>query len=410
MKRRQQLALVPWVLLGGPSLFMPARAQVPEVKVGLIAPLSGPYARPGELMQKGAELAIAHINDAGGIKALGGARMKLVIADAGDSTEKAKNAAQRLVAEHPDMVGATGAFVSSFTLAVTEVTERAEVPVLTTSFGDQITARGFRYVFQTSATASNQARSSMSAVTAVARAANAPPLKKVAVLMDNNAAMVSFAKGMKDDQGLEKLGLSIAVEEVFTPPLADATSSVQKLRTARPDMLVMLSSSMADAKILLERMNEVGLGKGRLPIVASGSHMASPELLRALGKDLVEGMFVVVANWGARGQEAVASDFRKRTGELWMSQDSISTYGDIWAFKEAVEEARSTDHRKVAEVLRNMKNAQGPARYYAGNTFSFDEAGRRSGASVVILQWQDGEPRIVYPLPSAVARAKWPKS
>src|ERR671926_1998472 len=142
-----------------------AAAQAKEVKVGLIAPLSGPYARPGTLMQKGAELAIAHINDSGGIKALGGAKFKLVTADAGDSTEKAKNAAQRLVAEHPDMAGATGAFVSSFTLAVTEVTERAEVPFLTMSFGDQITARGFKYILQTSATASTQAKSSMGAVT-----------------------------------------------------------------------------------------------------------------------------------------------------------------------------------------------------------------------------------------------------
>ena len=66
------------------------------------------------------------------------------------------------------MVGATGAFVSSFTLAVTEVTERAELPFLTMSFGDQITARGFKYIFQTSATAGTQARSAMSAVTAVA--------------------------------------------------------------------------------------------------------------------------------------------------------------------------------------------------------------------------------------------------
>ena len=386
-----------------------AAAQGKEVKVGLVAPLSGPYARPGMLMQKGAELAIAHINESGGIKALGGAKFKLVTADAGDSTEKAKNAAQRLVAEHPDMVGATGAFVSSFTLAVTEVTERAEVPFLTMSFGDQITARGFKYILQTSATASTQAKSSMGAVTTVAKAANAAPPKRVAILMDNNAAMVSFANGMKDGQGLEKLGLSLVLEEVYTPPLADATSSVQKLRTSKPDVLFMLSTSLSDAKLVLERMNEVGLGKGRLPIVASGSHMASPELLRSLGKELVEGMFVVVANWGAKGQEAIVSDFKKRTAEPWMPQDSISTYGDIWALKEAVEQAGSTDHRQVALALRNLKNRDGAARYYAGRTFQFDEAGRRAGATVVILQWQDGEPRIVYPLESAVSAARWPK-
>ena len=103
-----------------------ARAQAPaEVKVGLIVPLSGIYTRPGQVMKMGAEMGIEHINAQGGIKSLGGAKMKLVLIDCGDTTEKAKNAAQRMVAQETDLVAATGAYLSSFTLAVTEVTERA---------------------------------------------------------------------------------------------------------------------------------------------------------------------------------------------------------------------------------------------------------------------------------------------
>ena len=142
--RRALLALPLVATLGG------AAAAQTEVKVAVIAPTSGPWARQGDLMVKGANLAIEHINAAGGIKALNGAKMKLLIFDAGDSVEKAKNAAQRMVAQEPDLVGATGAWLSSFTLSVTEVTERAELPVLTLSYSDAITSRGFKYVFQTS--------------------------------------------------------------------------------------------------------------------------------------------------------------------------------------------------------------------------------------------------------------------
>src|SRR3981189_2470635 len=109
----------------------PAWSQAKEVRVAMIAPMSGPWARQGELMKKGADMAIEDINRAGGIKSMGGARMRLLVVDAGDSAEKAKNAAQRLVAQETDVVGASGAWLSSFTLAVTEVTERAELPVLT---------------------------------------------------------------------------------------------------------------------------------------------------------------------------------------------------------------------------------------------------------------------------------------
>ena len=67
---------------------IPVAAQTSEGKVGLIAPISGPWARQGELMLKGANLAIDVINREGGIRTLGGAKLKLIVFDAGDTVEK----------------------------------------------------------------------------------------------------------------------------------------------------------------------------------------------------------------------------------------------------------------------------------------------------------------------------------
>src|SRR5437016_12688212 len=92
----------------------------------------------------GAEPAIEDVNKSGGVKALGGPKLKLDLYDTGDSAEKAKNAAQRLVAQEPDVVGGIGCWLSSFTLAVTEVTERAELPWLPLSYSDRITGRDFQ--------------------------------------------------------------------------------------------------------------------------------------------------------------------------------------------------------------------------------------------------------------------------
>lgn len=154
------------------------QAQQPkEVKVGLIVPLSGLYARPGAVMRMGAEMAIERINSEGGIKALGGAKLKLVVLDCGDTTEKAKNAAQRMVAEETDLVAASGSYLSSFTLAVTEVTERANLPMLTLSYSDLITQRGFKYIFQTSATSGSQAEQSLPVIFWKRRKALAPVRK-----------------------------------------------------------------------------------------------------------------------------------------------------------------------------------------------------------------------------------------
>src|SRR3954454_4335570 len=88
-----------------------ARAQAKTAKIAMIAPMSGPWARQGQLLRMGADLLAENVNSAGGIKALGGAKLEVVYADAGDNTEKAKNAAQRLVADQPDLAGGTGSWL-----------------------------------------------------------------------------------------------------------------------------------------------------------------------------------------------------------------------------------------------------------------------------------------------------------
>jgi len=231
-----------------------ARAQGKPVKLALIAPLSGPWARQGQLMRMGAEMALEEINAAGGIKAIGGARLELVVADAGDSTEKAKNAAQRLLAQEPDLVGGTGAWLSSFTLSVTEVTERAQLPWVTLSYSDAITNRGFKFIFQTSPTADRQAAETIPTALRLAESATGKRPKTIGILQDNTASPVSFGKQLREGGGLDKAGLKAVVDQVFTPPLSDATPLIDKVRSAKPDFLLLLISAMPDLKQVLEKL------------------------------------------------------------------------------------------------------------------------------------------------------------
>ena len=384
----------------------PAAAQTREVRVAMIAPLSGPWARQGQLMRMGADMAIEEINQKGGIKALGGAKLALVVADAGDSTEKAKNAAQRLLAQDPDLIGGTGAWLSSFTLAVTEVTERAQLPWLTLSYSDLITNRGFKYIFQTSPTADRQAAETVPAALDLAEKATGKRPKTVGILMDNTASPVSFAKPLREG-GLEKAGLKLVVDQIFTPPLSDATPLIEKVRAARPDFLLLPISSTPDNKLVLEKLDEFGLGKGRLPLVGNGAPFGSPELKKVIGAELLEGLLFSVADWPFKGQEAFIEQFKKRTGEPWMTQDSLTTYGDIWIFKEALERAGAADRAKVAEAIRAMNLTDGPAKLAFPGPVRFDDKGRRQDVPLIFAQWQKGEPVTVFPTDLALAKPYW---
>ena len=354
---------------------LPAQAQDP-VKLGLIVPLSGPWARQGEVMRVGAEMAIDHINAQGGIAALGGRAVELVVFDTGDSVERAKNAAQRMVAEEPDLVGITGSYLSSFTLAVSEVTERAELPMLTLSYSDLITGRDFRYIFQTSPTGVQQAEDALPIIMQLAQSASGARPGRLGIVMDSTAASVAFVKPIKEGGTLEALDLDLVVDETFTPPLANATPLIQR--------------------------------RGRLPTVSNGSAMGDPDLLANMPEELLEGIMTVVANWSTRGQESITAEFIERSGEPWITQNPICAYGHIWLLKEALEAAGVADRNAVADAIRTMDLTDGPARFFPGGRVRFDEFGRRIDAELLVVQWQDGEPMTVYPDSAAVAEPIWP--
>lgn len=409
--RRSVTAGMALGVLASPALgIAAARAQAKPVKIALIAPLSGPWARQGQLMRMGAEMALDDINQKGGIAKLGGAKLELVVADAGDSAEKAKNAAQRLLADNADLVGGTGAWLSSFTLSVTEVTERAQLPWVTLSYSDAITNRGFKFVFQTSPTADHQAAQTLPTALNLAESATGKRLKTIGILQDNTASPVSFGKQLREGGGLAKAGLKATVDEIFTPPLSDATPLVGKVRSARPDFLLLLISAMPDLKLVLEKLDEFKLSKGRLPLVGNGAPAGAPELLKTIGPELLEGLLFSVADWPMKGQEELIERFKKRTGEPWLTQDSLTGYGDMWIFKEALERAGAADKLKVAEAIRGLNLTEGPAAASFPGPIKFDDKGRRVDIPMIFAQWQKGVPVTVFPTDRAMAKPFWPKA
>lgn len=384
-----------------------AYAQSPaEVKVGLLVPLSGLYARPGAVMKMGGEMAVDHINKAGGIKALGGAKLKLVVLDCGDTVEKAKNAAQRMVAQETDLVVASAAYLSSFTLAVTEVTERAQLPVLTLSYSDLITERGFKYVFQTSATAASQARQSLPLLMKLAQSASGRLPKTVAIITDNTGSSIASAKAMREGL-LKENGLELVMDETFTPPLSDATPLIQKVRAVKPDLLFFLPTVISDAKLVLEKMNEFGLSQGRVPTISFGIAIAEPDILQTINPALLQGVITCVGSWATKGHEELIAELKTRYNEPWMTQNAISTYGDMWLIKDALEKAGKADKAAVAEALHTMDG--GPSKYYPGGILKFDDKGRRVDAEMTVVQWQNGIPVTIFPQKLAMAEPLWPK-
>jgi branched-chain amino acid transport system substrate-binding protein len=396
------LAIVLTVLVVAPALLPAPAAAADDLKIALVVPLSGRWARQGQLKKMGAEMAIAEINAQGGIKALGGAKIVLREADAGDSVEKAVSAAQRALSREKISAG-IGSWLSSFTLGVTEVAERLEVPWFTLSYADNITERGFKYTFQTSPVSSVQAEQALDLLVELAKKNN-QPIRKAAIVGDNTAATVFFFKPLREKL-LKAKGIEVVVDEVWTPPLADATAIVQKLRATSPDIMFYGATNFPDSIQVLQKIKEFGV---KTPIQGVGAWLVTPEYVQAVGAELLDNIKTVVAAHPLKGQDDLVKRFKERTGEPFMTQDPLMSYAHVWIIKEAAERAKSADPKAIRDAVAKLDLTSGPAAStLAPGRIRYDERGRRLGAMPIIVQWQRGEPFTVAPPELATRPIVW---
>jgi branched-chain amino acid transport system substrate-binding protein len=283
------------------------------------------------------------------------------------------------------------------------VAERLQVPWLSLSYADSITERGFKYTFQTSPVSSLQAEQALELVTELAKKNNRP-IKKAAIVGDNTAATVFFFKPLREKL-LAAKGIELVVDEVWTPPLADATAIVQKLRAAQPDIMFYGGTNFPDSIQVLQKVKEFSV---KTPIQGVGAWLVTPEYVKAVGKELLDNIQTVVAAHPMKGQDALVKKFVQRTGEPFMTQDPLCTYAHVWLIKEALEQAKSADPKALRDALAKIDISAGPATMaFYPPRIKFDERGRRVGAAPLIVQWQGGEPFTVVPAAVATRAVAW---
>src|SRR6266850_2967593 len=129
-------------LVGGPGL---AAAQ--PVKVGAVVPLTGRYGSGGAQVRAGYEIAVEHINAAGGVSVAGKKLpLELVILDDESDATKTVSRLETLAAQ--DVVVYLGGFGSDLHAAAASVAEKNKTPYLGIAFAlNKIHEQGFKYLF-----------------------------------------------------------------------------------------------------------------------------------------------------------------------------------------------------------------------------------------------------------------------
>jgi branched-chain amino acid transport system substrate-binding protein len=160
--------------------------------------------------------------------------------------------------------------------------------------------------------------------------------------------------------------------------------------------------------LLIDTFTEYGMPGTKLPLVGNGGHWVVPELLQTTGPKILQDVLIGLANWPGKDLQNLSDRFVKRTGKPWFGHNEVFAYAHVQMFAWALNKAGAADRKKVADAIRTMNITDGPAIYFPSHHIQFDDKGRRVGAELVIIQWQDGKPVAIFPEKMAAAKPVWP--
>lgn len=316
-------------------------AQSP-IKIGIDTPLSGTYAGIGQQVRWGEELAAKEINGKGGIM---GRKIQLIFEDGEANPTVAVQKAEKLF-EVDKVDFLTGTVSSSATVAVGQTAERAgKLMATSVSFADDITgSKCSPDVFRVNARAGQQSAA------LAAWLAKAHPKATVFYLGPDYLMGRSTVAAFKENA--EKVGAK-SVGEVFAPLGAkDYTQYFGQIRAAHPQVLY-TSVAGNDTVRLFTQMEEFGLLNGLTLVGASGT--VTSQNIGAIGK--AANGFTTGVGYSAEIDTPENKTFVKAFRAAYKIDPDLygaDSYGLIYAYKAAVEKAKTTDTDKVRAALSGL--------------------------------------------------------
>lgn len=364
-----------------------------EVTLGVLMPLSGATALAGQQSLQGVQIEADLINSNGGIKSMGGAKIKVVSVDATSDPTTAVSALQQMITNNkPEAI--ICCYSSTLTQAVMPVAERNNLPVISSSVADVLTSSGYKYIFDTAALSSTIGNAQIQLSTDLYSSLGRP-IKKIAIVYEDG----TFGTGGATAQTKQAatVGLQVVLNEAYhAATLTDATPLANKIKSAQPDAIYSTGYTN-DSVLLVRALKSIGVS---VPIVGAIGGFVDPTFGTALGAQ-ANGAYAVNVGDVTRFPQLNTAFPLRFNQPLSVTQLFTALMTDIFA--EALEIKPTTDPAVLATTMHTHRFTKGLSGQMPSGYVDFGTSGRNSAAIVLLEQWQNGSLVTVWPAAGAKA-------
>lgn len=333
------------------------------ITLGMLAPFSGSESAFGEYMQNGAELAIAEINEAGGVL---GQQLELVVEDDACDATASVAAANKLVTQ--GIVASVGGYCSGATLPTLPIFDGAGIPmVIPAANSNDLPDAGLPGVFLINGTGTQQAQ-------AAVQYAQQEGATTVAVIDDATSYSADLAGAFVEQA--EEAGVEVAFEATVTPGENDYASVATQLAQTAPDFVYWTGYYQEGALI---NRQAADAGYEGVFMVADGSIDASFAEITGEGyTENVVGTFTQTPDM-LTGAENWIADYEELAGER-PGPYSTQAYDAVRIVAQAMEDAGTTEFEAVVAALEGLDGFE----TFAGPLTFTDTHTRESGGFVIV--------------------------
>jgi branched-chain amino acid transport system substrate-binding protein len=349
----------------------PAAKPVVVVKLGHVAPMTGPQAHLGKDNESGALLAIDELNSRG--MEIGGATVKFELLAEDDQADPKQGSivAQKLV--DAKVNGVIGHLNSGTTIPASKLYFDAGIPQISGSATNpKYTQQGFKTAFRVMANDVQQGK-------ALGEFAAKQGVKTVAIVDDRTA----YGQGLADEfrKAVEGAGIKVVATEYTNDKATDFKAILTKIKSTKPD-LVFYGGMDAQGGPMVKQMTELGIKANFL----GGDGVCTPEFMK-LGGAATEGHHCSLPGMPleklAKGPE-FRDKFTKKFGvEIQLYAPYV--YDAVMVMADSMQRANSVEPGAYLPEVGKTK--------YDGVTalIQFDEFGDLKGGAISMYQYKGGK-------------------
>jgi branched-chain amino acid transport system substrate-binding protein len=379
-----------------------------EVRIGLLAPLTGPNRAAGVEAQRGAQLAADVVNglnsliplplaNESGLTNLGNAHIQIITRDVGSDPAGAGTAVTNLVAGQ-GAVAVVGGYDADVTVAASQRAERIPVPFVN---GDSsvsfLTERGLDWFFRVGPSDRKSGEAFFSLLKR-AESEHKPSTRRIAIMHSTDKAG-NDAESVIGELA-EEGNYQVVATEQLAPDAVDVGAAVARVQLANPDVVFLAPTPKSVPALINAFIQRHYKPKA---VMAYGSGVFDAASLKNIGP-AVTGLCREVAwsyDLGTRNDAARAvADLYTRKYNGQMTEEAASTFTAVLTLAIAINGARSTQAKRIRSQLLSL-DIPGKDTIMPWAGIRFDETHENSGATSVVEQFMDKAFRPVFPIDAA---------